>query len=101
MSGHSIVIQRAHALGREDALRVARRIGDELTSEHGCVCRWDGEVLLFERTGVSGSLAVGERDIDLRIRLGFLLAGFRSRIEQRLEQNFDRYFGDPAARRST
>ncbi len=97
VSRASIVLQRGHALARDDALAAARRIGDELSAAHGCRCRWEGEVLHFTRTGVSGTLEIGDSDVALQVRLGFLLAGFSARIEKTLDENFERYFGAPSA----
>ena len=93
MSRQAIIFQRAHDIGKEQALVVAQRIGVELETDHACQCRWEGEVLYFARAGLNGTLEVGERDVGLQIKLGFLLASFRPRIERVLSDNFDRYFG--------
>jgi putative polyhydroxyalkanoate system protein len=94
----SIALQREHGLGQEGALDVARRLAQELESGYGMRCEWQGDVLRFERTGVSGEMTVSPDRIELNAELGFLLSAFKERIEDQLNRNFETYFGPPAAR---
>jgi putative polyhydroxyalkanoate system protein len=91
-----IVLDRAHALGLEEARVVAQRIGAELQAEYGMACRWEDDTLHFERTGVSGSLRVEAERVRMQATLGFLMSAFKPRIEDALSRNFDRYFGSMA-----
>jgi putative polyhydroxyalkanoate system protein len=88
-----IDFRRDHALGIEEAMAAAQRIAGELERDFGMSCRWDGNVLHFERTGVSGELVVEPEHVELHAKLGFLLASFKPRIEAQLHRNFDTYFG--------
>jgi putative polyhydroxyalkanoate system protein len=91
-----ILLDRAHGLGLEAARDVAQRIGSELQAEYGMACRWDGEVLHFERSGVSGTLHVAPQRVRMQASLGFLMSAFKPRIEEALSRNFERYFGPVA-----
>lgn len=89
----NIVLRRAHALGREGARAAAQRVEEDLQSTFQMRTRWDGDVLAFERPGVSGVLEIGDGHVALTAELGWLFAGFKPRIEAHLQRDFERYFG--------
>ena len=88
----NIHLKRPHALGLDGARRAVQRVADEMTEKYGLQCDWNGDVLSFARSGVSGTLAVGEAEILLEAELGMILSAFRPRIEEQLQKNFDHYF---------
>lgn len=90
-----LTFERAHALGLERAREVAQRIGDEMRSGYGVDSTWQGDTLLFSRTGLSGELRITSNLIRLEAKLGFLFSSFKPRIEAALTANFDRYFSGP------
>lgn len=96
-SRNEIVFRRGHAAGIEGALAGLRRIADELAADYQCECRWSAGELHFSRTGVVGRLGATGSEVDLYLKLGFLLTGFKPRIEASLGANFDRYFGPARA----
>jgi putative polyhydroxyalkanoate system protein len=89
----TIELRRDHALGMKKAKAAAQRVADEMEREFGMTSEWDGNVLRFTRTGVSGELVVDKHHVELHAKLGFLLAAFRGRIEEQIHRNFDEYFG--------
>ena len=55
---------------------------------------WDGDVLRFEGSGVSGHLAIGERDLHLAVSLGgFMLRAMRGSIEGQVRNEMEKVFG--------
>jgi putative polyhydroxyalkanoate system protein len=88
-----IVFERAHSIGLDRARSIAQRLADEMREEFRVDSDWDGDALSFQRSGLSGVLQVFEDRVRLEARLGFLLAAYKPRIEARLAENFDRYFG--------
>jgi putative polyhydroxyalkanoate system protein len=88
-----IDFRRDHALGMKKARVAAQRVADEMEREFGMTSEWDGNVLRFTRTGVSGELVVQKNHVELHAQLGFLLSAFKTRIEDQLHRNFDEYFG--------
>ena len=88
-----IVIRRSHAVteqkAREGAEKIAARLGEEFGLRH----QWDGDVLRFKRTGVTGELRVDKQEVEIRVRLGFLLLALKPRIEQEIHKFFDERFG--------
>lgn len=89
----TIDLKRDHALGMKKARAAAQRVADEMAREFGMTCEWDGNVLRFERSGVSGELVVQKGHVELHAKLGFLLSAFKGRIEEQVHRNFDEYFG--------
>jgi putative polyhydroxyalkanoate system protein len=84
-----IDLQRAHDLGIEGARAAAERIAAELARRFELRREWNGDVLLFERPGVTGSLAITARDVHLTVTLGMLLKAMRSSIEQAAAAQLD------------
>lgn len=89
----TIDLQRDHALGLKKAKVAAQKVADEMTREFGMNCHWEGNVLHFERTGVTGQLVVEPKHVSVQAKLGFLLSAFKGRIEDQIHRNFDDYFG--------
>ena len=89
----TIELKRDHALGLKKARVAAQRVADEMEREFGMTSEWEGNVLRFTRTGVTGELVVTKSHVELSAKLGFLLSAFRGRIEEQIHRNFDEYFG--------
>jgi putative polyhydroxyalkanoate system protein len=87
-----IHLQREHSLGLKKAKAAAQKVADEMTREFAMTCEWEGATLYFERTGVTGELAVTKSTIEVTAELGFLLSAFKARIEEQIQRNFDAYF---------
>jgi putative polyhydroxyalkanoate system protein len=87
-----ISITQQHQLSPDAARAAAQKVADKLAGEYGLLCKWEGDVLRFERSGVEGTLALGERQADLRIRLGLLMGAFRSTIEAKVAESMRKTF---------
>jgi putative polyhydroxyalkanoate system protein len=98
-----ILIQRAHTLGLEKARAIAAQWQREAESEWGMDCTYvsnetsdSGEVqdrLNFERTGASGYLLVTATQLTMKLELGFLMASFKDKIEEKITSNLDKLLG--------
>jgi putative polyhydroxyalkanoate system protein len=88
-----ISIRRSHGMTLAKARRAAEEIAAELGEEFGLHHEWQGDVLHFKRMGLSGELSVAKRDVEIRVRLGFLLLPLRPRIEHEIHHYFDEHFG--------
>jgi putative polyhydroxyalkanoate system protein len=87
-----ISITQQHSLSQDAARAAAQKVADKLAGEYGLNCRWNGDVLRFDRSGVEGTLALGERQAALRIKLGFLMSAFASTIEQKVADGMRKVF---------
>ena len=87
-----IEIHRAHNLGLKAARAAADRMAETLGRKFDLKGSWIGNVLKFERPGVSGTLAVSDKDLNLSVGLGFLLKAMKGSIQKSIEQELDSLF---------
>ena len=84
---------REHTLGLAAARKVAQAWAKEVEGEFGMRCSVaagkDGDVVHFERTGVSGTLQVTAQRFELDAKLGLVLGAFRGRIEAEITRHLD------------
>jgi len=92
-----IEIHRAHHLGMKAARAAADEMAAHLGRKFGLKGEWWGDVMRFERPGVSGSLTVGDKEIALSVTLGFLLKAMKGSIEGAIRDELDRLFAAKAA----
>jgi putative polyhydroxyalkanoate system protein len=90
-----IEVRRAHGLGRDAARDAADRMMEKLAQRFGLRGAWDGDVLRFERPGVSGHLSIDDRNLHLAVTLGFLLRAMRTSIQGEVLRELDQLFGAP------
>jgi putative polyhydroxyalkanoate system protein len=88
-----IEITQPHDMTPEAARAAAQQVADKMAADFGIECRWDGPVLRFERSGVDGTLAVGERDARLEITLGLMMKAFAPMVQDKLARKMRKVFG--------
>jgi putative polyhydroxyalkanoate system protein len=84
-----IHIVRQHTLSLESARAEVERIAERVDQELGADYAWEGDTLVFSRSGVSGQITVTEHALDLEIRLGLLLSAMKGQIAHRIEAKVD------------
>jgi len=87
-----IKLKRKHSLGLKKAKVAAQKVADDLSAEYGMTSEWDGDLLRFHRSGVQGELKVSKDEVQLNAKLGLLLGAFKTKIEEHINNDFDRYF---------
>ena len=88
-----INIVQDYSMSAPMARAAAQQVADKLAAEYGVACTWDGDnVLRFERSGVDGSLTLGEQRAALHIKLGFLMGAFAGAIEAKAADKMRRVF---------
>src|SRR5262245_5101953 len=92
-----IDVARRHTLGLARAKRLAESMARRLQDEYGGSYAWDADELHFERTGVSGRVAVTKDKASIRIELAFLLRPLQSTIEDEIRTFCDEHFGKGAS----
>jgi putative polyhydroxyalkanoate system protein len=80
---------RKHSLPLAQAKKIAQKTADDLAREYDLVSRWEGDTLHFHRAGVEGQMRVTDSQIDLAVKLGFLLKPFKAKFEQHIERHLD------------
>jgi len=87
-----INIVQDHHLTHKKAREAAEQVADKLAEEFDLNCEWEGDVLRFERSGVSGSLTLHKHQAQMHIKLGFLFSAFSSTIEQKVTEKMKKVF---------
>lgn len=87
-----ISITQKHKLSHKKAKAAAQKVVDQLAEEYGVTAEWDGDVLNFKRSGVTGTLELSEHEAQLDIKLGFMLKAFSSTIEEHIHKNMKKIF---------
>jgi putative polyhydroxyalkanoate system protein len=90
-----INIYQDHQLDAPAARAAAQKVADEIASEFDMAVAWEGDVLSFTRSGISGTLTLLERAAQLEITLGFMLKGFAATIEEQVGKNMAKVFAKP------
>jgi putative polyhydroxyalkanoate system protein len=93
-----IAIAKKHELSHAKAKEAAQKIADDLAKRFDLNCEWKGDRIEFERPGVSGELHVGKAEVRLDCQLGFLLSMLKPTIEDAVNRDFDKYFGNAKAK---
>jgi putative polyhydroxyalkanoate system protein len=88
-----ICVTQTHRLPHKKARAAAQRVADQLADEYDMALEWDGDVLHFKRSGVSGKLLVLECEATLEISLDFLFKAFAPTIEQKVAAKMKKMFG--------
>ena len=81
-----------HTLAPAQAREAAQQVADKLAEQFELACRWDGDVLRFERSGVNGSLTLLPNQARLQIALGFLYSAFSAQIEAKVAEKMRKVF---------
>ena len=87
-----IHIRRMHDLTRTAARQKVDHVAEVLAKRFDARCEWKGDMLAVSHPQVTGSITLGERDVVVEAKLGFLLAMMRDRIDEELVRVLDREF---------
>ncbi len=84
-----IEISRAHTMGVEGARKTADELAVSLSDHFSMNYRWEGDVLKFKRSGVTGQLEVDDEHVHIKLQLGFMVRPFKDRIEREIHDHLD------------
>lgn len=87
-----ISITQKHALTHKKAKTAAQKVADQMAEEYDMACEWDGDVLMFSRSGISGRLTLSDRQARVEISLGFLFQAFAPAIEEKVAAKMKKIF---------
>lgn len=85
-----IIIYRDHDLTLDQARQVAGSVAGQLAARYELSHHWQGDALHFERSGVSGQIALEPGRLRVSVRLGFLLVPMKYLLEQEIHRQLDR-----------
>ena len=88
-----IAITHPHALVQEDARARVEAVASELRARYALATDWQGDVLVFRRSGVHGSLRLEPGRVRLDAELSFPVSLMQATIEQEIDRQIRRHFG--------
>lgn len=88
-----ISIVQEHHLTPKKAREAAQQVADKIAGEYDLECAWEGDVLHFERSGVQGSLTLEQAQVEMVIKLGFMMNMFAPAIEAKVADSMKKVFG--------
>ena len=80
-------IEQAHALPLDEVKKRLEELANRLATKYGIDAKWtsDREAQL-KRTGVSGTIKVGEDKVAVLLDLSFALLPMKGKIQERIER---------------
>lgn len=97
-------IVRKHALGLQQARKIAFSWAEQVESDLGMSCTYEegrnADRVSFSRSGVQGQLEVTKDRFELDAKLGFLIGAFKGRIEAEITEMLNRLVPESAAAQS-
>ncbi|GAB2578766.1 polyhydroxyalkanoic acid system family protein [Dyella jejuensis] len=88
----SIDIRRPHRLSPAGAREVIDKVAARMREKFEVKTRWEDETLVFERSGISGSIVIAGDEIHVSAQLGMLFAPLKGMIEQEIRRKLDEHF---------
>lgn len=88
----SIDIRHAHSLPPAKARKAVEEIAKKLAERFDVDYSWDGDALLFNRSGVDGRIALMPKELHVTAKLGFLVSAFKGSIESEIRRVLDERF---------
>jgi len=89
-------IQHPHHLPRERLRAHLDELAQTLKRELDLDYRWEGDRLLFQRSGASGHLEVDDEQVTLELTLGLLLRPLKGHIEDKVRDYLRRELPPPS-----
>ena len=84
-----IHIERSHHLDREHAREKVDRLAEDLAERYQVDYGWQGDELVFRRSGVHGSIHIEPETLVVDVKLGFMAAMFQGAIEASIDKKLD------------
>lgn len=82
----TIDIRQPHSMTPADARKAVQSLAEKLAAKFGVGYDWDGDGLVFERSGVDGRVQLEPGALHVTAELGFLLSAMKAPIEQEIRK---------------
>ncbi len=77
-----IHITRSHSLDEASVRASVQELADTLVEKLSANYHWNKDRLVFNRSGASGYVRIGEQEVEVEVKLGMLLAPLKRSIEK-------------------
>lgn len=88
-----ISMTREHGLEEADVRERIEKLADKVASRLGGGWRWQGDQAICEARGAKACVGYDDQQISIDVQLPAMLRPFRGKLESKIEEYFERYFG--------
>ena len=85
----TIHIQKEHHLDNDTVRKQVQNLAEKLSEDLSAKYNWEGDRLVFKRSGASGHIDIGEGIVDIEIKLSMVLTPLKGKIEQTVNGYLD------------
>lgn len=78
----TIRISKQHNMDSAAVRTEVQKLADKLSNDLSAKYNWEGDRLVFKRSGASGHIDVGNSAVDVEIKLSMILTPLKGKIEQ-------------------
>ena len=86
-----IHIKREHNLSHDKVMEAVQKLADTLSEKLDADYEWNENQLSFKRSGANGFVNVGEKDVEVDIKLSMLLTPLKGKIEDTVNEYLDKH----------
>ena len=88
-----IHIKRAHQLDNESVRKEIQNLADKLSEDLSATYSWEGDRLVFKRSGANGHIDIADGEVDIEIKLNMVLTPLKGTIEKTVTSYLDERLG--------
>lgn len=88
-----ISIKRNHQLEREKMEATIEKLAQKLTDRLGGTWCWEGDTAVCELSGARATVEYDASTVSIDVTLPAMMRPLRSRIERKIDEYYERYFG--------
>ena len=78
----TIHIQKEHQMDNATVRKTVETLADKLSKDLSAKYTWEGDRLVFKRSGASGHIDIRDGIVDIEIKLSMVLTPLKGKIEQ-------------------
>ena len=87
----TIHISKQHNLDNETIRNEVQNLAEKLSEELSAKYDWEGDRLVFKRSGANGHIDISEGEIDIEIKLSLVLTPLKGTIEKTVNNYLDEH----------
>lgn len=87
----TIKVKRQHQLEPQKARKTVEQLAKKLQKELEAEYHWEGSSLVFSRSGASGHIDVGDKEVQVEVKLSMLLGPLKGKIQKTIEDEIDQF----------
>ena len=88
----TVKLSHPNTLPVEDAKKKISDVFAPYSSKFGLKQHWEGDKLMLSGSGLDGHAHVGEKSIDVEVKLGLAASVFKGRIESGIKEELEKHF---------